>query len=234
MPMTAARELSACCRRISYPAGMKTGQAARPSSGTRCACTLLRRWQITWLGWAGSAQPSNPPCGPFAPNRFARAVTPSLSACIWPRATSRRRCGNSPRTASSSSTSSGWSQRPGFAPWCFRPGDCEPDGSSDELASGELGERAVDTYKFVVGTRLNDAPILQHENLVRLADGGQAVGDDDPGGTQTHDGVRDLRLRPVVQGAGCLVEKQDPRLGRDCSGDEQPLGPVSYTHLRAH
>src|SRR5664280_310736 len=114
----------------------------------------------------------------------------------------------------------GWSQRPGFAPWCFRPGDCEPDGSSDELASGELGERAVDTYKFVVRTRLNDAPVLQHENLVRLADGGQAVGDDDPGGTQTHDGVRDLRLRPVVQGAGCLVEKQDPRLGRDCSGDE--------------
>ena len=56
-----------------------------------------------------------------------------------------------------------------------------------------------------------------------MLDGGEPVGDDDAGAAHAVQGLGHLLLGLVVQGAGGLVEQQDPGLRGHGPGDHQPL-----------
>ena len=68
--------------------------------------------------------------------------------------------------------------------------------------------------KFLVRTRLDDMPLLHDHNLVRVPDGGKAVGDDQTGTAfhQLHHGVLDLLFGTGIHAGGSLVQDQDERI----------------------
>ena len=70
---------------------------------------------------------------------------------------------------------------------------------------------------------LDDAPAGQHDDLVAIADGAQAVGDDQAGAAPTAEVVVDDGLGLGVQGAGGLVEHQQAGIADQRPGDLQPL-----------
>ena len=68
--------------------------------------------------------------------------------------------------------------------------------------------------QFFVGSPLGDPVVRHHQDLVRVADGGEAVGDGDGGPVfrQLFQTLLDPALALVVQGAGGLVEYEDGRV----------------------
>ena len=50
-----------------------------------------------------------------------------------------------------------------------------------ELAAVEGGVKAVPGHQFPVGAPLHDVAVPHHQDQIRAADGGQAVGDDKAG-----------------------------------------------------
>ena len=65
-----------------------------------------------------------------------------------------------------------------------------------------------------MGALLHDAALLQHQNLVRAHDGGQAVGDHDNGAAPGQFGecLLDQRLVLGVREGGRLVKDHDGRV----------------------
>ena len=76
-----------------------------------------------------------------------------------------------------------------------------------------------------VGALLHQAALVQHQDLVRGQDGGQAVGDHQAGapGQQRLQRRLDERLALRVQMRGGLVQDQEARVLQDHAGDGQPL-----------
>ena len=76
-----------------------------------------------------------------------------------------------------------------------------------------------------MGAGLDDAAALHDDNAVGVADGGQAVGDDDHGAVaaQLDQGVLDGPLGLVVEGRGGLVEEQDGRVAQKGPGNGNAL-----------
>ena len=91
------------------------------------------------------------------------------------------------------------------------------------LAANQLGVVAALREQLVVGTAFHDAALVQHDDLIAIADGGQAVGDDDAGDAALCDGVDDLVLRLRVQGGRRLVHDADGRILGEGAGDFEPL-----------
>ena len=63
--------------------------------------------------------------------------------------------------------------------------------------------------QLLVGAVLDDAPAIDDVDPVRVADGGQAVRDDEPRRAQPLQAAADDLLRAVVQRARRFVEEQD-------------------------
>src|ERR1700730_6208157 len=76
-----------------------------------------------------------------------------------------------------------------------------------------------------MGATLDDLTLLDDEDLVGAADGGEAVGDHE-GGPALHEvaqAVLDHGLGLGVEGAGGLVEDEDAGVGQDGPGDGDAL-----------
>ncbi len=76
---------------------------------------------------------------------------------------------------------------------------------------GESGVETLLPDKFVVSAALDDASVFQYQNLVGIADGAEAVCDDETGAT-AHESLESLLYQPLgggVDTGGSLVENED-------------------------
>lgn len=76
-----------------------------------------------------------------------------------------------------------------------------------------------------MGALLDDAPMVEDDDLVGITDGGEAMGDD-KGGAPLHDGVHASLyelLGTGVDTGGCLVKDEDGGIGYGGSGDGKEL-----------
>ena len=72
---------------------------------------------------------------------------------------------------------------------------------------------------------LDDLAVVDHQHLVGIADGGQAVGDDKAGAPfhQAQQGLLQVLFGARVHVAGGLIQDQDIRVGQHGAGDCQQL-----------
>jgi hypothetical protein len=79
--------------------------------------------------------------------------------------------------------------------------------------------------QFIMGSMLNDRAVLHDVNTVGIADGGQAVGDNDRGAMFGDDVKRSLNrgFGFVIDGAGGFIQDQDRRVFQDGTGDRETL-----------
>lgn len=98
-------------------------------------------------------------------------------------------------------------------------------GRAFELHSQEIGVAAAVGHELVVGAGFDDAAVFDHGDEVGVADGAEAVGDDEAGaaGHETREAPLDEALGLGVEVAGGLVEDQDFRIGEDGAGDGEAL-----------
>ena len=73
---------------------------------------------------------------------------------------------------------------------------------------------AAEGDELAVGAALDDGAVVHNDDFVGVADGGEAVGDDDAGAPQHElvEGLLDGVLALGVEGAGGLVEDEDGRV----------------------
>jgi hypothetical protein len=90
---------------------------------------------------------------------------------------------------------------------------------------GEAAERAVLVQQLVLGAALHDLTALDDDDLVRAADGREAVGDDDrrAAAQQPIERALDQYLGRPVDVRGRLIEDQDPRIGEEGTRDRDQL-----------
>ena len=76
-----------------------------------------------------------------------------------------------------------------------------------------------------MGAALDDSPLLDDEDLVGAADGGETVGDDEGGAAlhQLRQAGLDHGFRLGVERAGGFVEDEDARVGQNGAGDGKAL-----------
>src|SRR6185503_15772452 len=93
------------------------------------------------------------------------------------------------------------------------------------LAVVELAVAAAAREQLGVGAALDDAPALEHEDLVGRADGREAVRDHEgrAAAPQARERVLDVALALAVEARGGLVEDQDARLGQQRARDRDAL-----------
>src|SRR4029077_19644684 len=93
--------------------------------------------------------------------------------------------------------------------------------ASGRWGGGGRGDPPAPLEQLLVGARLDDAAGLHHVDAVGVDDRAQAMGDDDAGGLQPLEAAADDLLGAVVEGAGGLVEEDDPWPVDDGPGDQQ-------------
>ncbi|KAH0533739.1 hypothetical protein FGG08_007578 [Glutinoglossum americanum] len=98
-------------------------------------------------------------------------------------------------------------------------------GKRGAAAGDEGGERPVADRQLVVGAGLDDAAAIDHRHAVDIADGREPVRDDDRGPSAHRLLQGDLHgpFAGLVEGAGGLVEDQDPRIAVERPGDREAL-----------
>ena len=74
-----------------------------------------------------------------------------------------------------------------------------------------------------MGAALRDASLVEHHDLVTVANGAQPVGDHDDGDAASPQGVVDALFCEGIKRAGGLVREQDGRIGRQRACDLQSL-----------
>jgi len=76
-----------------------------------------------------------------------------------------------------------------------------------------------------MGPGLNDMPLLHYDNLIRVADGREAVSDDEAGAVahEFHHGVLDMQLGAGIHRGGSFVQNQDLRIAEKCAADGEQL-----------
>ena len=93
------------------------------------------------------------------------------------------------------------------------------------LAGVEVVVAALESVERLVGAALDDVSLLDDQDLVGAADGGEAMGDD-KGGAALHEEVEavlDHGFGLGVEGAGGFVENEDARVGENGTGDGDAL-----------
>ena len=72
---------------------------------------------------------------------------------------------------------------------------------------------------------LDDASVIEYDDVVRMGQRGQAVGDDQSGAPAmaTAQGIEDGGLRFRIDGAQRIIEQQDGRVLQQCAGQRDPL-----------
>ncbi len=93
------------------------------------------------------------------------------------------------------------------------------------LGTAELGVEAGAGEEFVVGAALEDAAFLQDEDEVGVADGGEAVRDDEGGaaGEEALERLLDEELGVRVDAGGGFIEDEDGRIFQESAGDGDAL-----------
>ena len=76
-----------------------------------------------------------------------------------------------------------------------------------------------------MGSPFHDAALVDNQDLIRLGDGGEAVGNDEARAPlhQLPEGLLDVDFGPSVHGAGGFVQDQDRRVRQDGPGDGHQL-----------
>ena len=100
-----------------------------------------------------------------------------------------------------------------------------PSTRSRELPRDQLGVEAGLREKGVVGAALDDAAVVQDDDGVGVAHGGQAVGDDDRGalGHELRERAAEHGLVHRIEMRGRLVQDQNRRVLEDGAGDGDAL-----------
>ena len=91
------------------------------------------------------------------------------------------------------------------------------------LSVNQLGKIAVPADKLLVAALLSDTAIVHNENTVTVTNGGEPVGDNDPGAVQTVQRLGYLTLRLVVESACGFVKNKYLRLRCDSARDHKAL-----------
>jgi hypothetical protein len=97
---------------------------------------------------------------------------------------------------------------------------------SQGLHGHEFAEPGVvPVAQLLVGARFHQPALVEDVDVVDVADGGQAVRDDDDGGLALEgvDAALDEALGFGVEGAGGLVQDEQVGLAEELAGDEQAL-----------
>src|SRR4029079_11085453 len=95
----------------------------------------------------------------------------------------------------------------------------------EEIALAELCVAASHGEEFVVFAPLDDAPAIEDEDLVGMADGGEPVGDDEAGAARHEaiEGALDEALGLGIDAGGGLIEDEDGRILQQGAGDGDAL-----------
>ena len=98
----------------------------------------------------------------------------------------------------------------------------------------QLGEDAAQMNQLGIGAGLDDPAVVEDEDAIGVAQGGQSVGDEDDGaiGAGGVDGLLDQPFAGVVQCRGALVEDQDRWILEEDPGQGNPL-PLSARQVLA-
>src|SRR5437016_1527594 len=88
--------------------------------------------------------------------------------------------------------------------------------------------RSVNPHHLIVGSPLNDLATIENNDFIAVADGAQAMGDDDAGGSPASQAIVDHLLRARVERRGCLVQNYNPGIRNQCASDlhSLPLAPA--------
>ena len=72
---------------------------------------------------------------------------------------------------------------------------------------------------------LDDLPVVDHHHVVRVADGAQAMGNDEAGASlhQAQQRLLDAHLGAGIHAAGGFVQDEDGGIGQDGAGDREQL-----------
>src|SRR3984885_15630635 len=94
-----------------------------------------------------------------------------------------------------------------------------------ELGASQLGKTAAFRHPFLESSSFDHTPAVKHQNKRGVANGREAVGDDE-GGASLHHLVKrgvNLGLGDRIERAGCLVENQDRWILQERACNRQPL-----------
>src|SRR3569833_3725597 len=93
------------------------------------------------------------------------------------------------------------------------------------LITDKRGVCGLSRDQFRVGAFLDNSSVFHARDLVRLLDGGKAVGDDDSRSPFSGRGESVLNKPFALRIQGCrgLIQKQDFRISNDCTGDGYSL-----------
>src|SRR4051812_5629385 len=105
---------------------------------------------------------------------------------------------------------------------------------ADNLGGNELGIDAATGEQFAVRPLFRKGAIVQYDDAVGVADGGEPVSDDERGASldQILEGSAHLSFALRVEMRGCLVEDQDRGILEQSAGDGDAL-PLAARELRA-
>src|ERR1019366_10367406 len=103
-----------------------------------------------------------------------------------------------------------------------------------ELRVVEVVVEAAPEQQLLVTALFDDAAVVHHYDRVGIADGRQAVGDDEAGppASQSCHRLLDEHLRACVHVAGGLVEDENAAVGEEGAGDGQEL-PLAGRDVRS-
>jgi hypothetical protein len=92
-------------------------------------------------------------------------------------------------------------------------------------AGAEFGVEAASLQEFLVFAAFDDFAVVEDEDLVGVADGGQAVGYNKAGAflQEAVEGLLDEFLRGVVDAGGGFVEEEDGWIFQQRAGDGDAL-----------
>ena len=98
-------------------------------------------------------------------------------------------------------------------------------GGGRRLAGDQAGVGAVAGHELVVAADLDDAAVVEDDDAVGVADGAEAVGDDEGGAAllQLLQRLLDEVLALAVERRGGLVEDEDAGVAEDGAGDRDAL-----------
>ena len=100
-------------------------------------------------------------------------------------------------------------------------GDCR----TGELAVVQVGVESVLCEQLLVGALLNDRTVVHDQDMVRVSDGRETVGDDEagPASHQASHGLLNENFGPCIDTACSFIENQDSWIREDHTGDGQQL-----------
>src|SRR5688572_357947 len=95
------------------------------------------------------------------------------------------------------------------------------------LAGNHCGKYSLPAGELIESSPIDDAPLVQHINLIGVSYRAQTVSDHDSRHPAPPETLADNLLRPVVQRARGFVQKEDPRASYQRAGNQKSLALAS-------